>query len=261
MILLVTGRPGAGKTLWTVAEIARRLPEWQSAGRDVFTDINGLTLQGVQRLPGPAREWPTLPDRSVVILDECQRSFPPRNIQSSVPGFISAFETHRHRGLDFVLITQGPKLLDRHLHDLVDNHVHLYRPFGWDRSTVYRWQGINLSPDPAQSRSTAQTENFRFPKHLFSAYRSAQEHFVKKRIPWAFVALMVAGLLLVSAGAYFGLGRVMSPPSATTPLQTGQDALRPSLAALCAFRVGGVSYTLDRVPCSADNERTAAAAP
>ena len=255
MILLVTGRPGAGKTLWTVAEIARRLPEWQAAGRDVFTDINGLKLQDVQRLPVPAREWPTLPDRSVVILDECQRSFPPRNIQSSVPGFISAFETHRHRGLDFVLITQGPKLLDRHLHDLVDNHVHLYRPFGWDRSTVFRWQGINLTPDPAQSRSTAQTENFRFPKHLFSAYRSAQEHFVKKRIPWSFVALMVAGLLLIAGGAYFGLSKALNPRSAPTDAENQVTAVRPPKAVVCAYRLGKFSFSHDRTACGSTAEK------
>lgn len=248
-ILLVTGRPGAGKTLWTVAHIVDKLPGWLEAGRPVFSDINGLDIEGVQRLPDEVREWPSFPDKSVLIFDEVQRSFPPRNTQASVPLWISEWETHRHRGIDAIFITQGPRLIDRHLHDLVDNHVHLYRPFGWERARVFRWQGVNLTPDPEQTRATAEVETFRYPKHLFAVYRSAQEHFVKPRVPWAKLAGLAVGLVLAIGGFWWGLSPFYRP-AAADPVS---DSALPSPAVpVCLFSVGGESFDANRMRCSVE---------
>jgi zona occludens toxin len=132
-ITLVTGKPGAGKTLWALGEVLAAV----RAGRVVFCNVDGLD-PSVGALPvgdsgdavADARAWETLPDGALIVLDECQRAFPPRNSMAAVPAYISGFETHRHRALDFVLITQGPRLIDRHLHDLIDRHVHLFRVWG-----------------------------------------------------------------------------------------------------------------------------------
>jgi zona occludens toxin len=147
---LVTGKPGAGKTLWALGEVLAAV----RAGRAVFCNVDGLD-PSVGALPvgdsgdpvADARAWETLPDGALIVLDECQRAFPPRNSMAAVPAYISGFETHRHRALDFVLITQGPRLIDRHLHDLIDRHVHLFRVWGMRRAVVSEWGGVNLSPD------------------------------------------------------------------------------------------------------------------
>lgn len=247
MILLVTGRPGAGKTLWTVSYIVQMMPQWMAEGRPVFSDIAGLSVDGVQRLPDEVRNWPSFPDRSVLIFDEVQRSFPPRNTQAAVPPYISEWETHRHRGIDAVFITQGPRLLDRHLHDLVDNHVHLYRPFGWERARVFRWQGINLTPDPAQSRETAEVETFRYPRALYAAYRSAGEHYVKSRLPLAKLLALAAGGVLALGGFAWGLSPFLFPASAEGA--DSSESAPPALSSRCLFSVDGVGFTSDRTPC------------
>lgn len=210
MIILVSGRPGGGKTLWTVAEIARKLPEWTAAGRKVYSDIRGLNLPGVLDLSDAfngvdpvtaARRWSELPDGSVIVFDEVQRAFPTRNGMSTRPDYIADWQTHRHRGIDAYFITQAPRLIDRDLWPLIDQHVHLYRPLGLSRSSVWRWEGLNENPEPTQNRSSAFNETFKFPKHLFGAYHSATEHFVKPRMPWKILIVLVLGIVFAFGGA------------------------------------------------------------
>jgi zona occludens toxin (predicted ATPase) len=198
-INLVTGTPGAGKTLYVVRELVEFLlpqnrPIYHNiAGLEIKSEyINDITDEGV-------KNWFTFPEHSIFIFDECQRNFPPRNPMSSVPQYISEFETHRHKGMDFYLITQGPQLIDRHLHPLVESHIHLYRPFGLKRSTVFKWNTVNPSPNPRQSRLTSQTRNFSFPKKYFAAYKSASQHTIKARPPWVLL-LAVPGLLALVIG-------------------------------------------------------------
>ena len=194
-INLVTGTPGAGKTLYVVRELVEiLLPQ----NRPIYHNIAGLEVQSEylhEISDEGVRSWFTFPEHSIFIFDECQRNFPPRNPMSTVPQYISEFETHRHKGMDFYLITQGPSLIDRHIHPLVETHTHLYRPFGLKRSTVFKWNTVNPSPNPKQSRLTSQTRNFVFPKKYFAAYKSASQHTIKPRIPW--VLILAAPVLII----------------------------------------------------------------
>ena len=178
-------------------------------GRPVYADIEGLTLPGVLPLPdfgdaaSNARGWHKLPEGSIVALDECQRAFPVRNPSTPVPLTVSEFQTHRHKGYDVLLITQGPRLLDRALFSLIGQHVHLYRPLGFHRAVVYRWQGVNDEPEPSQNRSNAERVTFTYDPELYAFYRSAVQHYVRPRIPRRVLLGLASGAVVVSLAASF----------------------------------------------------------
>lgn len=190
-ITLVTGTPGAGKTLFAVKKIVEEIIP---TGRPIYVNINGFSHPSpnvhVVGEEGP-REWLSYPDGAFCIFDEVQRQYPFKNSMSKNPDYITGYETHRHRGMDFIFITQGPYLIDRHLHPLIDHHFHIYRPFGLKRSTVLEWQGVNEKPAPLQSRANAVVRNFNFPKKYFSHYKSATIHTVKMTIPWKLVGFFL----------------------------------------------------------------------
>lgn len=86
-ITLITGKPGAGKTLAAVKMIVEDL---LPTGRPIYAQINGLQYDalGVLRLVADdqvqdaaarvaaLRHWHELPDGAVIIIDECQDVFP-----------------------------------------------------------------------------------------------------------------------------------------------------------------------------------------
>jgi zona occludens toxin len=205
-ITLVTGTPGAGKTLYAVKMLVDDLAP---SGRPIYADINGLDVpfDNVHAIdPTVPKTWHMgdYPDGSIFIFDEVQQSYPPRNSQSKVPPFVAAFETHRHRGFDFVFITQAPRLLDRHLTELIGRHIHLWRPFNWKQARVLEWQAVNMTPQPPMSRSNALANTFQFPKKYFRFYKSASMHTMKMIIPWK-VVFMIGGLVIVGVFAFWNL--------------------------------------------------------
>lgn len=255
-VILITGRPGAGKTLSAVKML---IEEVLPSGRQVFADIDGLDYEGlgvgrlVQDEEDPiegCRRWHEMPEGSVIFIDECQRIFPVRNPASKVPHYVSEFETHRHKGLDVYLITQGPRLIDRHIHDLVDRHVHLFRAFGLKRSTRYEWNGINISPDPDQGKDNAQKQNFSFPKKYFEFYKSASVHTVTARIPWKPIltlAVTIPLCIYLIFTLYARLGGPPEPQEVAEVVSPAQPPNRPPWAysaapeGHCVFRVHSVA--------------------
>lgn len=205
MLTLVTGQPGNGKTLYTLGLVeALRL----SSGRTVYqAGIPELTLPW-EVLDDP-QSWPTLPDGSIVVLDECQRTFPPRKQGAAVPRHVSEFETHRHRGFDVFLITQHPQLLDIAVRKLVGRHVHLERKFGREVSTVKQWE-VAVNPQDRAEQSKALVSKWSFPKEHFAWYKSAEIHTVKKDFPIKPVATLVGSLLAIGVLAWFAAHKLGS---------------------------------------------------
>lgn len=204
-ITLITGTPGAGKSLLAVKMLVDDiLPKAKAEGRRVYCNITDFQAPGFDVVdcgPEGPKEWTEYPDGSICVFDEIQQQYPFKNGASQTPAYIRAYEKHRHRGFDFIFITQGPYLLDRHLHPLIDRHLHVYRPFGFKRSTILEWNGVNEKPQPLQSRTNAAVKNFTFPKRLFKYYKSATQHTVKMRFPWKLAGMFVGlALLLAWAG-------------------------------------------------------------
>lgn len=197
MITLITGTPGAGKTALAVAMLLE-----EKGTRPLF--ISGIPELKIdhQQVP-PVDEWTeevptpedpnfkkpqfTFPPQSIIVVDEAQNIYRPRAVSSKVPPYVAAFETHRHTGVDFWLITQHPGLLDSNIRKLVGRHVHIRNtPLG---RYLYEWPECG-EPESKTSRQLSASRRYKLPKKVFGLYKSATVHLKHRaRIPVAFYML------------------------------------------------------------------------
>ena len=226
MLTLITGAPGTGKS----AALVSMLEELGVNGRPLY--VNGITDLTIPHEPleDPDKWFDTVPDGSVIILDEVQRYWRPRGPGQKVPPHISFLETHRHRGLDFYVITQGPNLIDLNARALAGRHVHL-RDLGLLGRWWYEW------PECADNCRTAWKnapikKRYRLPKHVFDKYKSASVHIKPVRsVPWM-LAVMVLALITVISMTYIAYGKIqarMNPQSETAVAQSVLPGEKPPL--------------------------------
>lgn len=258
MITLITGTPGAGKTLFAIADLIRPMigttitrsnkdGETETVPRTIYTNINGALFE--HELIGPGGEWnqdakkqwqfAPIPGTeghglrdwhlwakpgSLIVYDEFQRVWPPRPNGSPVPPDLQALDTHRHMGVDLVLITQSPNNHDRHVQGLVGRHLHVRRMGNMPFTIIYEWD--HCSKSLLYSKSLAK-KPWRYDKSAFKLYHSADAHTkVKRNIPtliWFIVAALV-GLAVLGPSA---VGRISSrirgeSPTGVTAVQPGQ---------------------------------------
>lgn len=207
MLFMITGLPGAGKSLYTIHRVTT---DPQLKGREVFYyGIPELQLPWI-KLDDP-KKWFEVPEGSVVVIDEAQKVFPLRSAGSHVPPHVSEFETHRHRGVDVVLVTQDASLVDAHVRKLTERHFLLKRPFGLDYAKVLEFHGIGDANNSAEVKQALETR-FTHPKELYGKYKSASVHAVKKRVPVKALLLPLLFLAIVLAG-YFVYNRMFGPDS------------------------------------------------
>lgn len=210
MITLITAGPGMGKTALAVSML---LDEYK--GRPIFSNVNSLTLEH-SPLPkieewtsetinqqGTAEHKFTFPPGSIVVIDECQHFFRPRASGSKVPPYVQAFETHRHAGIDFVLITQGTRLIDFNLRSLIKGgrHIYLHQSF-FKRYRLERNECID--EDDKTSRSLASRRKYTLPAHVFPLYKSSELHTkpARAKLPIQFYIFIAALIAIVAIGAF-----------------------------------------------------------
>lgn len=225
MITLITGVPGGGKTLYAVHEILQ--PE-AKAGRQLFVD--GIPELLIPHEVAPDMlDWPAwAPQGAHLVVDEAQRIWRPEAAGKTPHKSIAEFETHRHRGLDFTIITQHPNLIHANIRRLVGRHIHVRRTaLG---VMVYEWSECKASPDTA-FKSALTKLKWKHPKSSFGLYKSASIHQqVKFRIPkavWFIVVPVVLSPLLI-----WGLYKVFSEgffpaPPAVPAAQSAPPASSP----------------------------------
>lgn len=188
MIVLITGLPGNGKTLYALNWVKARA---EKEGREVFySGIADLNLPWTEIDP---QKWMDAPANSIVVIDECQRVFRPRMHGTAVPAFVAELETHRHKGIDIVLITQHPMLVDSNVRRLVGLHFHVVRKFGMNASTIHEWASVKENCDKNRDESTR--HDFKYPKEAYGWYKSAEVHTHKARIP---ARVFILGALLLA---------------------------------------------------------------
>lgn len=212
MIILQTGVPGSGKT----SSIVNMLMTDESYTH--FTDKDGvkkkrpLFVNGIPELKleheeltdEQIKEKPFqdfLPYGSLVIIDEAQRLMGTRSAASKVPPFIEALATHRHHGLDIVLITQHPSFLDSFVRRLVQRHMHVsIKPVG---RKLYEWNECVDQPDSSVNIARAIERTFVVPKKSFGMYKSAEVHTKpKRRIPKSLIFVVLFIPLLIGFTLY-----------------------------------------------------------
>lgn len=250
MITLITGLPGAGKTLYAL-NFVKNLSEKDN--RPVYySGINDIKLPWFELEKG--EDWHSVPTGSIVLIDECQRVFRPRGNGSAVPVHVSKLETHRHDGIDLVVITQHPMLADSNLRRLVGQHFHVVRAFGTKKATVHEFQEVKTDCD--KNRSGSVRHDFFYPKDSFNWYKSAELHTHKARIP-ARVFFILGLPLLLAALVYLaysfwripGTGNTLETKSPTTAISPSAAIQAPKFKSAAQFldervpRVAGLAYT------------------
>ena len=218
MITLLTGQPGHGKTLRAL-QLALEL---KGQGREVFAcRVTGLDDQrtGFHVLDQMA-DWQSLPDGSVVLVDECYEDIPARGPSKPIPEWVQKLATHRHRGFDFILICQLGTQIDAFVRGLVDKHVHVRRKFGFAKSVLLEWDRYVGNPSSNAELKNARKKAWSYPSKVFELYRSATMHTVQKSIPWQFVGIPVL-VILVAGAIWWAFDRFKS--RGETRQQTEQE--------------------------------------
>lgn len=207
MIYLLTGTPGHGKTqraIWML------LNDVRFKDRPVlFANVRGLNT-GDERLKNwipltDVTQWETAPQGAVIFIDECHQAgfFPLRGV-GKPPPWIEALATHRHLGLDFVLVTQNAKNMDVFVRRLVELHIHVKRPAQMPYTNVYEFQGHTDCDERIPVDSALRHSRWQLDKSIWTLYKSADEHTAKAKVPRvAFVFVVLAlGLGVVLAYMY-----------------------------------------------------------
>jgi zona occludens toxin len=256
MITLITGIPGRGKT----ALLVSMLMEYEKKAERPLFVMGVPSLQIEHIVAPPVTEWtemrpspedPTLelayftfPKNSILIVDECQRVYRPRASASKVPPYVAALETHRHTGLDIILLTQKPKLIDTNVRELVGRHIHIRD--GLLGRFLYEWPHI-ADGESRLDRADAAKRKFSPPKEAFTKYKSAEAHTKNKfRINQLFIyAGLAIALLVYQSTKVFGIFDKYTNPDKThtavqegdLPPRSGAVARAPSPAKLSELAV------------------------
>ena len=205
MLYLYTGVPGAGKTLYAVSNLVKRK---DFKDRPIFVDgIKDLDHDKINYFDIPEGEsiqtWPKwAPPGAIIVVDECQRIFRPRPSGSKVPDYVSELETHRQRGLDFILITQHPRLIDVHLRGLIEHHTHLGKTnLGLRRKMEWSTGGAK-DPESRANIREALTSVYRLDKSVYGLYKSAEVHTKIRTKKSKLLMLFPLALCLVGYGIW-----------------------------------------------------------
>jgi hypothetical protein len=191
MLTLVTGLPGASKTLYTLDSVEKLA---KKDNRPVFYHgIPELTLDW--QMLEKAEDWINCPDGSIIVIDECQSAFRPRANGQTVPPHVAKFETHRHHGLDIFLITQHPMLVDGNVRRLAGRHYHVVRFYGFNKSTVHEFDKVRENVDKNLKGSIE--NHYIYNKEVYKWYKSSTMHTVKKRVPMRLLMIVALPLVLL----------------------------------------------------------------
>jgi zona occludens toxin len=241
MIYLITGVPGSGKSLYAVSTLLKKLLSEKVVHEDGTTIERRLCIDGIpdlllphellaKRPEGELRKVPNGPvvdapagegnglwnwfewckPGDVIVADEVQRHWRPRGMGVKPPAEISMLETHRHFGVDFVLITQNAMLLDQNVRRLVGRHLHVRRVFGGARAIVYDWDGCQT--DTTRTAGAVRSI-WSYPKSAYKLYKSSELHTKQhQKIPlWMAFPVVVLGLaVFVGPKAYSALSGSMT---------------------------------------------------
>ena len=136
MIELYEGVPGSGKSYHAICE--KFLP-WVKQGRRLYIAVDGIYLDRLSLFTGidlqtleqqitiwkdsveVLQAFPHVEPGSAVIIDEAQTVF--RSMQKVEPGLLRWLETHRHYGVDILLMSQDFRQMSQGVTRLIEATV------------------------------------------------------------------------------------------------------------------------------------------
>ncbi|WP_308019599.1 zonular occludens toxin domain-containing protein [Neisseria mucosa] len=196
-ITLITGKPRIGKTAFAVELLM--FDEFYK-GRKIFSNINGLLIE--HHKPPEGHSWEDMHEwlkwkeniGSVVIYDEVQYLFPTRSNGTKMPENVAFLNVHGHYGIDMILITQSPKIIDVNLREVVNKHIHIAAN-KMGGLTRLEWNEVALNPT-SQSRNALSSSHKINPK-VFEYYKSAEVHTDHKHVKSRWYYVIIAMLILI----------------------------------------------------------------
>lgn len=249
MLTVITGLPGSGKTAGVVERFLMPLAakDWKehaitpdgekvTVKRRLLTNINGLLLEHEKIDADDLAKWHEwAKPGDLIVFDEVQKPWPLTGANKEQPKCITELETHRHYGVDMILMTQHPMLINAAIVRLAGQHLHI-RKLGNSRfATIYEWDGVSRT---LLYKNAFAKKAWRRSKDAEKVYRSSSLHTKQKRAMPTVIFLLLACLiglpvLVWKFGGnfqerYFG-GKPLIP--AATPAQPGGKGPADALVA------------------------------
>ena len=206
-VVLITGQPGAGKTLYAIAEFAVgkskvfqrgipgcTLPKCDPTSWATPTDLDHRDAWTV---PEPGTTW---------LVDEAREVYPPKSATQEPPDYYQLHKI-RHTGCAIVILAQHPNDIDARVRRLVGRHIHVIDNFGTNECVIHEWNHVH---DPDQ-RQDSVSKRWKHPKAVYRLYRSSAQHRKQPAVPLRLRAvkyLWMAVAVCVVAGPawlYFSL--------------------------------------------------------
>jgi len=211
-VWLFSGINGSGKTLNAIklVDTDPKFAMFDESGKEVarrpvyYFGINECKLPWIELDEDGVKNWMALPSGSVVFIDECWRVFPSRQGSQKPPHYVEELAEHRKLGLDFIVISQrGIGQIDAFLRGLVERHLHFERIFGTNTFRCLAWEKCCDNVNDYHMRREASHSTARYDKKYFDAYKSAELHTIKARLPWGKIALVCSLPIAFLVLAYF----------------------------------------------------------
>ena len=246
MIEMLEGVPGSGKSYYAVSE---RLLKWVRTGRRVYVFVDGFYLdrlalfEGVEMavLEKQITLWLSDEDvkagllqvepGSAVLIDEVQTVF--RSKDKTDPPLLRWLETHRHRGIDLVLMCQQYGQVTLGVNRLVEATTKFRR---LDRFGLKNRYQASVRGNP-EELDVIRMFSGKYEPTLYAYYSSYSSATVRETARGGSIlkspTLLVGGLGLVVAIGWFAFGGWLS---GAKPLPAAAVSKLPSPPPLLAFQ-------------------------
>lgn len=233
----IVRRPGTPPVEWVRRvddfdpDTNKKITRWEPCDQPENVDRPGPDYRRVPM--SAACWWLWCQPGDVIVIDECQRLFRPFASGRKIPGFIAMLETHRHYGIDMVLITQHPNLIHSNVRALIGKHRHVRRLVGGMQRVVYEWDRCS-SPD--KTRDALSNKPWRPDKSTYQLYKSAEIHTkqsfaVSPALVFAFVGLLALPLVLWYSYSRVTSSLASSAAPAAAPVAAASSAAAPAAPA------------------------------
>ncbi|WP_151793033.1 zonular occludens toxin domain-containing protein [Acinetobacter seifertii] len=197
--------------------------------RTIYTNIADLKLVQCRPLP-PECDWRQTPEGSYFVIDEAQLIPIFSDEAKGIDPIVKDLTIHRHKGYDFLFITQEPSFVHKYIRKLASLHIHLVNIFGWEQSMKMEWSVVQDSPNAIKSIARAENmSRWRFPKHVYNLYKSTTINTRVKRIPKKLVVFAILAVLCILLSVFLFSSGASKNPLVTsitgkTPTQQIQGA-------------------------------------
>lgn len=258
MIEMLEGVPGSGKSYYAVSE---RLLKWVRAGRRVYVFVDGFYLDRLALFEGRNQEelerqitiWPTadavrtgllnVDPGSAVLIDEVQTVF--RSKEKTDPDLLRWLETHRHRGIDMVMMCQQYGQVTLGVNRLIEATTKFRR---LDRFGLKNRYQAAVRGNPEELEVIRMFTGKYEPKlyAYYSSYSSAAIRESKRGGSILRSPMLILGVVgLIGAGSWMSMGQWLTPSADVRARQQAQPSAmaavklpppEPSLAMVEAVR-------------------------